>query len=96
MEGHGTRACQTFSRPRHHWLAAAATAFWKARLHISPGTSRGFCGWLFLARLPETFKDAVQQPRFLEREIFQKQSQRSACHAHLEEKRLARPEDLGA
>jgi hypothetical protein len=58
---------------QNHRMAAALAHFWKTRFHVPQGAFGCFRGRLLLAWMPQAFKDAVQQPRLLEPEIFQEQ-----------------------
>ncbi len=62
---------------------------------ISKSTRRYFCGWVFLASLPEAFQHAREQPGILVEETFQQSGTRSAGYAHTPKTRLERQPHLG-
>jgi len=77
-------------------LAAAGGFVWEAGFHVSGAAGGGFCGWVFLARLPKAWDAAPAESGVLGKEVEPEPGKGPAGESRAASQGVAGGEDLGA
>ena len=93
--GHRTKIRRHLARAWHQGLAAAPTATWQTRFHLSPRTPCGLCRWLLLAWVSPPLSNAQITRLVLDEEDLPEHGPRPRSLAFAAPSRLACVEILG-